>query len=81
MCVGMCVSVGVCMCVLNRFSHVRLCTPAHTAGSCCVLLQAIFPTQNANLCLLSLPPWQEGSLPPMPPGKQVQSLDREGPVE
>ena len=81
MCGGMFVRVCVCMCVLNRFSHVRLCTPTHTGVGCCALLHAIFPTQGTNLCLLRLLPWQEGSLPPVPLGKQVRSLGQEDPRE
>ena len=34
-----------------------------TAGGCCFLLQRLFPTQRADLCLWHLPPWQPGSLP------------------
>ena len=33
------------------------------------LLQGIFPTQGSNLSLLSRLHWQEGSLPPVLPGK------------
>ena len=33
------------------------------------LLQGIFPTQGLNPCLLCLLPWQEGSLPLVPPRK------------
>ena len=35
------------------------------------LLQRIFLTQGLNLSLLSLLHWQEGSLPPVPPGKPL----------
>ena len=40
--------------------------------SCQALLQGIFPTQRWNLCLLSLLPWQAGSLPLVPPGKPIK---------
>ena len=41
----------------------------NTGMDCHVLLQGIFPTQELNLCLLSLLHWQAGSLPLVPPEK------------
>ena len=38
-------------------------------GCCALLLQAIFPTQGLNVCLLCLLRWQVSSLPLLPPGK------------
>uniref|UniRef100_A0A8B9XZ55 Uncharacterized protein n=1 Tax=Bos mutus grunniens TaxID=30521 RepID=A0A8B9XZ55_BOSMU len=78
--------------VLSRFSRVRLFTtswpvarqvPLSTGFSTQevgghALLQGIFLTQGSNLCLFSLPHWQEGSLPlaphfPLPPStRQAQ---------
>ena len=43
---------------------------------CHFLLQGIFPTQGANLCLLCLLQWQVGSLPLAAPGKPGYLLDR-----
>ena len=40
-----------------------------------ILLQGIFPTQEWNLCLLCLLPWQAGSLPLAPPGKPKDRLN------
>ena len=58
----------ICMCVLSRFSHVRLCATLWTAGSspweflgkntgvgCHFLFQGIFLTQGSNPCILHLP--------------------------
>ena len=71
------------VCVLSRFSHVRLFVTPWTVAlqallfmgfswqtgiSCCALLQGIFPTEGLNPCLLLLH-WQAGSSPLMPPGK------------
>ena len=71
--------------VLSRLSCVRLfVTPGtvvcqalcpwdspgkNTGVGCHALLQAIFPIQGSNPCLLRLLHWQAGSLPPAPPGK------------
>ena len=38
------------------------------------LLQGIFLTQGSNLPHLSLPGWQVGSLPIVPPGKPTQGI-------
>ena len=72
-------------CELSRFSHVQLCGPyglkptrllcpwgspdKNTEVGGHALLQGILPTQRLNLSLLSLVPWQTGSLPLVPPGK------------
>ena len=52
----------------------RLLSPWNFAGKssgvgCHFLRQGIFLTQGSNLHLLCLLLWQEGSLPPAPPGK------------
>ena len=49
----------------SRLSPARLLCPWHSPGKntgvgCHVLLQAIFPTQGSNPCLLSLLYWQVG---------------------
>ena len=41
----------------------------NTEMGCHFLLQGIFPTQEASLCLLGLLHWQAGSLSLPPPGK------------
>ena len=41
----------------------------NTGVGCHALLQEILPTQGPKQCLLCLPHWQAGSLPPAPPGK------------
>ena len=90
------VFVFIRTCVLSCFSCVRLCvtlwTVAHqaplsmgfsrqdTGMGCCALLQAIFPTQVSNQCLLRLLHWQAGSSPLEPPTmlqKTCWSLHRE----
>ena len=49
-------------------------SPDRTTGvGCYAFLQGIFPTQIANLCLLSLLHWQTGSLLLVPPGKPQSS--------
>ena len=45
----------------------------NTAVGCHTLLQGIFPTQRLNLSLTLLC-WQEGSLPPVTPGKPIYSM-------
>ena len=42
---------------------------------CCGLLKGIFLTQGWNLCLLQLTYWQARSLPGVPPGKPMFSLE------
>ena len=50
-------------------------SPDRTTGvGCYAFLQGIFPTQIANLCLLSLLHWQTGSLLLVPPGKTTNSI-------
>ena len=65
-------------CMLSHFSHsysvppcglqpARLFCPCDSPGKntgvgCCALLQGIFPTQELNLLLLHVQPWQVGSL-------------------
>ena len=46
----------------------------NTGVGCYAFLQGIFPTQIANLCLLSLLHWQTGSLLLVPPGKTTNSI-------
>jgi len=66
-------------CMLSHFSHVllfathRVLCPwdfpgKNTATGFCALLQGIFPTEELNLGLLCLLPWQAGSLPLAPLG-------------
>ena len=47
----------------------------NTRVGCGALLQGIFPGQGPNFHLLYLLQWQAGSLPLMPPGKLLQSLN------
>ena len=47
-------------------------SPGKTTGvGCHAFLQGIFLTQGSNPCFLCLLHWQEGSLPPGPPGKPL----------
>ena len=72
------------MCVLSHFSCIQpFVTHWAAVGSCVhgilqarilewfasALLQGTSPTQGLNPCLLCLLPWQEGSLPLVPPRK------------
>ena len=45
--------------------------PGKNTGVGCALPQGIFPTQGSNPSFSSLLPWQEGSLPLVPPGKRL----------
>ena len=45
----------------------------NTGVGCHFLFHGIFLTQGSNSCLLSLPHWQEASLPLAPPGKPTSS--------
>ena len=48
-------------------------SPGKNAGvGCHALLQETFPTQRQNPHILSLPHWQAGSLPLVPPGKPLE---------
>ena len=71
-------------CMLSRFSHVQLCDPMKCSppgSSVHGILQArilewvaISFSRGSSLCrdpLLSLPRWQAGSLPLVPPGKPL----------
>ena len=78
-----CVQTKRVVCVLSRFSCVRLYDPMdcslpgssvhgdspgkNTGVVCHSLLQGIFLTQGLNLCLLCLLHWQGDSLPLAPP--------------
>ena len=46
-------------------------TGKNTGVGCHSLLQAIFPTQGLNSCLLRFLRWQAGSLPLVPPEKPL----------
>ena len=76
-------------CVLSCFSHAQLFVTPQTVAhwllcpwdspgknigvGCHSLLQEIFLTQGSNLHLLGLLYRQDGSLPPAPPGKPMES--------
>ena len=73
------------MCVISRFTRVRLCATLWPVRFLCpwdppdentgvgfhAILQDTFLTQGSNLHLLHLPHWQAGSLPLVPPGMPV----------
>ena len=74
--------VGVHVCLLRRFSHVRLFVTLrtvacqaplsmdspgkNTGAGCHAFLQGMFPTQGSNPRLLCLLHWQTGSIPLIP---------------
>ena len=53
-------------------------SPGKSTGvGCPALLQGIFPTQGSNPHLLCLLLWQSGSLPLAPPGKPLDSKEKD----
>ena len=80
----MCLVIHSCMILCDPMgwglpgSSVNGDSPGKSTGvGCPALLQGIFPTQGSNLHLLCLLLWQSGSLPLAPPGKPLDSKEKD----